>query len=105
MPPRYHAHVRGRLVFDASELHLGDRARRGANGVPSLLRPDPRVRLVTLELGVEALVGGRGGDHLADRARVVDDEAERRPQRREVELLRAAQAVLLRDRALAKAMS
>ena len=46
----------------------------------------------------QPLVGRRRGDHLADRARVVEHEAERRPQRAEVELLRAAQPVLLGDR-------
>ena len=46
----------------------------------------------------QPLVGRRRGDHLADRARVVEHEAERRAQRPEVELLRSPQPVLLGDR-------
>ena len=56
------------------------------------------MRLGTLELGDQALMGGRGDDQLPDRARVVERIPERRPQRAEVELGGAAQALLLGNR-------
>ena len=61
-----------------------DRPRAGFRRGPRVPRTRPR-----------AADGRRRGDHLADRARVVEHVAVRRAQRPEVELLGAAQAVLL----------
>ena len=70
----------------------------GGDRAAAVLGPDPGVGLDAAELGDQLLVGRGRGDHLADRRRVVEDEAELRAQRVDVERVRAAQALLLGDR-------
>jgi hypothetical protein len=95
---RDHPDVRGRPLVEAPEAHRRDRRPGGLDGAPPLLGPDAGVRLGALEVGGQALVGRRRGDDFADRARVIEHEAERRAQCRELELLGPSQALLLGDR-------
>ena len=80
------------------ELHPRDRRGRGLDRGVAVLGPDPGVRLDALELGDDALVGRRGGDHLTDRRRVVEHEAERERSAPRSSSLAPAQPVLLGDR-------
>ena len=92
-----HADVGGRLRVEAPELHRRDRRRGGLDRAAPGLGPDPGVRLDPAELGDQLLVGRRGGDHLADRRRVIEDEAALGAERGVVERRRAAQPLLLGD--------
>jgi hypothetical protein len=92
------ADVGGRLLVDAAEAHRGDRVGGRDDRAAPVLRSDAGVRGATAEVRLEPVVGRRGDDDLADRARVVEDVAERRAQRRRVERLGAGQRVLLADR-------
>ena len=91
------ADVRGRLGVDPALRHRGDGPRERQDRAAALLRADARVRGAAVELGPDAVVARRGGDHLADRGRVVEHVAELRAQLRRVEVRGAAQAVLLGD--------
>jgi hypothetical protein len=93
-----HSHVGRRLVVDPPQGHGVDRGRCGDDRRPAVLGPDPGVRFGAFEVRLESLVGRSRGNHFADRTRVVEHEAKRRPQRTEVHLLGAAQPVLLGDR-------
>ncbi len=92
------ADVGGRPLVEPSQLHATDRRRRGGDRAAAVLGPDPGVSLDPEEVGEDLLLGRRRDDHLADRRRVVEDEAGLRAQRRGVERFRPAQPLLLGDR-------
>ena len=91
------ADVRRRLVVDAAVRHRDRRVGGGEDRRAALLRAQPRVRGLAVELGLHAVERRRGGDKLADRRRVVEHVAELRAQLRRVEALGAQQADLLGD--------
>ena len=74
------AGVRGRLLVDAAEPEIGDRARRRDDRRASVLRVDPRVGRTAREDDLDRLAGRRRDDDLADGSRVVVDEAHLRLQ-------------------------
>src|SRR3954467_10909739 len=88
-------HVGGGLLVDAAERHVRDGLGGGEDRRAAGLGADPGVRGLAVELGGEAEVGRRRGDHLADRRRVVEHVAEVGLQLRGVELLGALEGVLL----------
>ncbi len=92
------ADVRRRPLVEPAQLHPRDRGRGGGDRAGAVLGPDPGVGLGAGEVGQQLLLGRRPHDHLADRAGVVEDEPDRRPQGRDVEGLGAAQALLLGHR-------
>ena len=87
--------VRSRLVVDAPEPHLGDRARRGGDRAAPLLGRDARVGLAAQEPRIDAVLARRLEHHPADRRGVVEDVADARVQALDVERLGAAKADLL----------
>ena len=89
------ADVRGRLLVDPAEPQVGDRARRGRDRGAPLLRDHPRVRRPAVEADEHRALVGRAHDHVADRRRLVVDEAELGLELREVEGAGADQADLL----------
>ena len=78
-------------------FHAGDRRRGRRDRVAAGLGVDPRVRLDSGELGDDLLLGRRARDHLADGARVVEDEAAVGAECRRVDRLRPPQPLLLGD--------
>ena len=66
--------VGGRLLVEPAQLHPRDRRRRGGDRAAAVLGADPGVRLDPGEVGEDLLLGRGRDDHLADRARVVEDE-------------------------------
>ena len=62
------ADVRGGLLVDPAEAHRGHGRGGRRDRASALLRPDPGVRGGAVEVGLQAVVGRRGDDHLADGA-------------------------------------
>src|SRR5207248_7762213 len=67
------ADVRGRLLVDPAEPHLGDRAGGSGDRGPTFLRIHASVRGAAVEGDVQLLRGGSTEDHLADRGGLVVD--------------------------------
>ena len=86
--------VRGRLLVDPAEPHLGDRLGGGEDRRAALLRVHARVRGAAVERDVELLRRRRAEDDVADRRGLVVDVADLRAQARVVERERAEQADL-----------
>ena len=95
LPPCDRADVRGRLLVEPAEPQVGDRACGGRDRGASLLGDHPRVRRPAVEADEHRALVRRAHDHLADRRRLVVDEAELGLERRVVEGARAEQADLL----------
>jgi len=91
------ADVGSRLLVEAPERDRGDRAGGGLDGAAPVLGTDACVRGLPVEGGLDAEIGRRRHDHLADRRRVIQDVAELGPKLRHVELLGTCQRVLLGD--------
>ena len=92
---RDRADVRGRLLVDPAEPQVGDRARGGGDRGAALLRHHPGVRRPAVEADADRASGRRAHDHVADRRRLVVDEAELGLERCVVEREGAEQADLL----------
>ena len=89
------AHVGARAVVDPPQPHVGDRAGRSDDRRAALLRVHPRVRRPAVEPRHDALLRRRAEDDLADRRRLVVDEAELGLEPRVVEREGTAEADLL----------
>ena len=89
------ADVRCRLVVEPSEPQVGNGARSGGDCRAALLRDHPGVRGPAVEAHRQRAPVGRAHDHLADRRRLVVDEAELGLELRVVEGARAEKADLL----------
>ena len=92
------ADVRRRLVVEAPEPQVRDRARRCRDRRAAFLGIHPRVGRAAVELDVELALMRRAEDHLADRSRVVVDVADARAEALLVERRRTTQPHLLHRR-------
>ena len=95
VPPSIVPDVRGRLLVEAPEPEVRDRARGGRDRRASLLGVHAGVGRAAVEASLQRVRVRGAEDHLADRPRLVEDVPHRSAQPRVVERPRAEQADLL----------